>query len=81
MTAYEDSEQLKVYPWDRNSGHYPTKPPLYQMKPGAVNPVMEGENNEEQRKSCCSCFSQCSQETSFSGIKYIGGKDSGAVRR
>ena len=48
---------------------------------GAVIKDTDDKENERQRTGCCSCFSQCSQETSFSGIKYIGGNDNGTIRR
>ena len=34
-----------------------------------------------QNGGFCSAFSQCTQETSFSGFKYIGGRSGGIMRR
>ncbi len=57
-----------------------TSQDVYPMK-NSFEIKEDVEAGDHKSDGCCSGVIQCSQETSFSGLKYIGGNESTMIRR
>ena len=64
--------------------HHPIASQVHPLGAKTQNATTLSRNHTEEKPRSPDCFSaitQCTQETSFSGFKYIGGSNSGFFRR